>query len=826
VHTVCPVVWLDEKSDCASPWLGNKGANLARMRQAGYPVPAGFVITAQAYVEFIAANGLGETSLADRLQEAFIHGTYPREQQEAILTAYRRLGSPAVAVRSSATAEDLPTASFAGQQSSFLNVTGEAALLEAIRRCWSSLWSERAVAYRRDRDQLSQVPQMAVVVQTMIPCDVAGVAFSVDPLTGAETVVIEAAPGLGEHVVSGMAEVERYTVDRGKVVASHSLRHGNLTADHVQEIAKTTIALERFFGAPQDVEWGFWKGALYLFQSRPVTVSSGSFYTEILHGDDHLWTSGFLNERFPQPVSPLGWTLIRELLEPLALRDPLRYLGCSMPLEFPVVKLYRGHPFVNVSVFQRLYKLFPDFLLPEDARRFFPGGDTRLRHQVKVPRGWFDPRLWLSLFWHWILDPVNGSPWHNYRCWTRFVHIHERGIGRLWHQAETLAENSSMETAIDIVSEAQAISRRLLTIHRWSLTYAEMWYSGLRRLLAAWIGGEQGGRLSAQLVAGLPNKSVELNQALAELATNVAGQVFMAKYGHRSLCLDIYHPTFREQPELVKMLRQPGGRQPDVRVQAAQRESARAEVRQLLRRQKWGWLKARVFDKVLYYAQRYLPLREDQRFYWQKILAIQRKIFLRIGQQMVHRGWLKHQGAVFFATLDEVRGSLAGAAFPSAEIARRQLEFSRLNQDYALAPHLSYPVFLRGSQPLTESGDEINGVLRGQPVSPGLARGPVRIVTTPDQLDRIIAGDILVTRGADPGWTPVFGRLAGLVMEMGGQLSHGAVVAREYGLPAIAGVPGVTQRLKDGQQIIVDGLAGTVTPVDETAVESRRQIDC
>jgi pyruvate,water dikinase len=817
------VVWLDEVRESMSALMGGKGANLAKMRRAGHPVPSGFCITTHAFLEFLTTNGLSETAHADHLRAGLIQGSYPSCLQEAILTAYRRLGAGAVAVRSSATAEDLPTASFAGQQETFLNVCGEPALLDAIRRCWESLWTERAIAYRRERGPLAQETRIAVVVQSMVPCDVAGVAFSIDPLTGAKTVVIEAARGLGVQVVSGSVEVERYVLDRSSQICSASAVHVLLSTNQVQEIVKTVVALEQLFGAPQDVEWGLWNGALHLFQSRPITVLAHSFYTDVIPGDEHLWTSGFLNERFPQPVSPLGWTLIRELLEPLAFGDPLRFMGFSPPREFRFTKLYRGHPFVNVQVFQILYKPFPDCLLPEDARRFFPQGNTQLRRQAPYPCGLFDPRFLAAILWHFAQDPAHGSPLHNYRCWARFVPTHEQSMATLRRRADALTDASPMETAADLVSEAQALSAQLLSIHRWSLTYADLFYSALRRLLASWLGEEQSVARCAQLVAGLPNKSLDLNRALVGLATDADWQAFLAEYGHRSFCLDICYPTFREKPDQVKVLGGDGRRGLNVQERIGQREFAQADVHRSLRNQQWGGLKVRWFDWVLAYAQRYMPLREDQRFYWQKTLALQRTLCLWIGQRFVDRGWLERPADIFFVTLDELRRAIAGATFPSEEVARRRVEFDRNQQAFELAPHLSYPNFLRGNQPLAETTFEHTGVLRGQPVSPGLARGPVRIVTTPSQFERILPGDILVTHGADPGWTPIFGRIAGLMMEVGGQLSHGAVVAREYGLPAVAGIPGATQRFKDGQEVILDGLSGTVTPCD--AAPADREVE-
>ncbi|MFB3777733.1 MAG: PEP/pyruvate-binding domain-containing protein [Bryobacteraceae bacterium] len=712
------IAWLDGEGDASPEVLGGKGSRLAAMARAGFPVPAGFCVTTRA--DWEAAPAL----------------------EEAIRQAWRRLGVDSVAVRSSATTEDLPSASFAGQQDTYLSVRGEEAVLDAVARCRESLWNERAVAYRNALAADAEQPRMAVVVQTMIPADVAGVAFSMDPVTGAARPVIECTTGSGP-----------------------------LRQDLARQLTKALAGLERLFGGPQDIEWGFWEDRLYLFQSRPVTACATGFFTEDLPGDDHLWTSGFLNERFPQPVSPLGWTLIRELLEPLAIRDPLRFLGYRPPENLPLTKLYQGHPYVNVHVFQVLYKRFPKRLLPEDARRYFPEGNTDLRKQAAYPSSLLNPRIAASLLWNFLRDPANCSPFHNFRVWERFTLEHDAAMAAL------VGGEESVEDLWRRMERAQALNARLLAIHRWSLTHADVLYSLLRRSL--------GGDLAARLVAGLPNKSVELNAALAAVKTESDWRAFCEAYGHRSFSLDIYRPTFAETPEEVLRLASGG-----------ERERPRLQVRQRTGAGLGTWLIAAV--------QRYMILREEQRFYWQKTLALQRTLALRMGRL------LPPGEDIFFATMDELRHAARGSPLPQEAISRRKAEFIRLERSAGA----DYPAFLRGSQPVWEQQEE-GDVLCGQPVSPGTARGAARVLLTPRDLDSVAAGEVLVTRGIDPGWTVVFGRIAALVTETGGQLSHGSVVAREYGLPMVTGVQGATRMLKDGQLVEVNGTAGLVRMVKE-----------
>ena len=680
-------------------------------------------------------------------------------------------------------------------------MTGEADMLDAIGRCWASFWSARADAYRRCLGSKVGECGMAVLVQEMIPCEAAGVAFTTDPLSCKDAVVIEAAPGRGDAVVDGLVHVERYTVDRAsrKITADCDRRH--LSDTQVRRLAEAALALEDLFRQPQDVEWGFAGDLMYILQSRPITALAPSPFTDILPSDKHLWTSAFLNERFSSPMSPLGWALIRELLDRLAFRDPLRYLGYPGAEKLPVTKLHQGHPFVNVRVFQVLYKLFPDRLLPEDARRFFPRGDTAMRREADYPSSLFAPRLLWSLLRHFLADAANWSPFHNHRCWKNFLRLHETSMDSLVHRCEKLDSSSGLDQALLILEDAQALSARLLAIHRWSLTHADVFYSLLRRLSVSWLNRPDSAAVSARLVSGLPNKSMELNRALQQLAAGAALHQFMEAYGHRSFSLDIFHPTFAEEPDRVLQMAGRQLRGPDSAISAAGRESELQAVRRSLRPQSLGQFKVRLFDWILGCARHYMPLREDQRFYWQQALALQRRVCLWMGRRCVERGDLERADAIFHFTLDEVRRMVRGKVPASDAIARRRSEFARLQAMWENDPELAYPAFLLGREPLRDQAGEDLLVLRGVAVSPGLASGPARLIVSPADFERIAPGDILVTRAADPGWTPIFGRLAGLVTETGGQLSHGAVIAREYGLPAVSGVEGASRLLQKGDRL-------------------------
>jgi len=475
-----------------------------------------------------------------------------------------------------------------------------------------------------------------------------------------------------------------------------------------------------------------------------------------------------------------------------------------------------------------LYRVFPDLLLPEDAYRYFPEGQTSLRRQAPYPLGLFDPRFLWSMLRHFVHQPAVWSPWHSHRVWARFAQRHAQRNQQLEREFKALCDESATVQSIWATHErAQQLNAELLALHRWSLTCADLLYGLLRRLLQARVGVQEALCLCTALVTGLPNRSVELNDALHELAQvqntpsfAQAFSQFISQYGHRSFSLDIYYPPFADEPaQVLGLLKglQSEGRQTQAGQERAQtRSQAERQALRAMGSGPLGGLRRSLLWHVLRLTRCYMPLREEQRFFWQKTLALQRHLFLRLAQYMVAQGLLEKGEHVFFLAIDEMR-AYVNAQTDAQGYARlastREQQFARLRQENDSAPAWSYPPFLRGNRPWETIARAPQGQFQGRAISPGLAQGRVVVVFTPEGFDRIRPGDVLVTRGIDPGWTPVFGLLSALVMEHGGQLSHGAVVAREYGLPTVAGIPGITRALHDNDVVIVDGLNGLVSVV-------------
>ena len=530
--------------------------------------------------------------------------------------------------------------------------------------------------------------------------------------------------------------------------------------------------------------------------------------------NETLWTAAFLNERFTAIVSPLGWSFVGALFEQLALRDPLRYMGLPDADTIPATRLWHGHPYANVEIFQIFYKPFPSAFVPADAVRYFPNGDLTYRQRAPYPRSIFQPRFLLSLAYHLARAPLVASPW-NYLAWRRFIPQHDARVALLKNELDAA---TNAQQVLRVIAWAYQLDAQFLRIHRWSLTYADLFY----KLLTRWMGAD-----AQQWISNVPNKTRQVNAELAALAqrssplsaellqriraheplnqaerrTADALEIFLRRHGHRAFSLDIAQPTFRDDPtQLLGLLNA-----------SAQTDPMPPDFARLR-----AWQRPFVS-----FARRYAQLREDQRYYWHKSLAVTRSAYLTLGRDLAARKIIANADEIFYATRAEI------AAYYGMELEPEELNviISARMQEWKTYAEMdrtrgadAYPLFLHGDLPLQEraQSESQESEWRGRGVSAGVARGAVRVVHSPRELANVNAGEILVAPSTDPAWTPVFARLAGLVLERGGVLSHGAVVAREYHLPAVVGIADATRLLREGEQIEIDGASGWVRRVAES----------
>lgn len=537
-----------------------------------------------------------------------------------------------------------------------------------------------------------------------------------------------------------------------------------------------------------------------------------------------LWTAGFLNERFTTIVSPLGWSYVGALFEQLALRDPLRYMGYPRAETISATRLWHGHPYINTLILQIFYKPFPDWLVPADAVRYFPQGDPEYRKRAPYPRSVFQPRFLFSLIYHLLRDPLVTTPL-NYLVWDRFTVYHDAQTAQL---KERLERATDARDVLAVIHATYQLDAQLLHIHRWSLTYADLFY----KMLAGLTGAP-----ALDLMSRVPNKTRMVNQELARLAelsppvdarllariangedlsaaeTRTASALarFLERHGHRAFSLDIAQPTFNDDPfqllplmASAALIREPA--------QIVEHVAGAAPISNA---------SALVLAPLIALARKYAQLREDQRYYWHKSLAVTRRAFLILGTDLAARGIIQGSADIFFAVHDEIK-AYYGMRLGPEELARAIRQRKTEWQGYAAREQAgvadAYPSFLLGDAALApeqKTDDKPMDEWRGRGVSAGTARGRARVVRDPRDLGRVNAGEILVTLSTDPAWTPVFGRLAGLVMERGGVLSHGAVVAREYHLPAVTAMAGITESIREGEWVEVDGTNGRVRRVIE-----------
>ncbi len=836
--------------------VGGKAAGLATLIAGGLPVPAGFCLTTSAYREFVAAAdlspqiaaALGDPALAIDLAGVVGAAEVPPALAAEIAAAYGALSSDgvpvAVAVRSSATAEDLPGASFAGQQDTYLAVTGTAAVIESVRRCWGSLWNDHAVAYRRRAGiEGADEVAMAVVVQRLVDADAAGVCFTADPVTGVrEHVVINATWGLGEALVGGEVTPDLVVVDartgatvRNAVATKHvmtvrtasgtelrdvpaALRDAAvLSASDVATLLDHARAVQRLFGVPMDIEWARADHAVWILQARPITS-----LPDDLMGLE--WSRDMLIERYPDPVTPFTWSIVSDTFF-TSLDRCVRDLGGSFPAGVPLVRRLRGCVYLNVDAFQQGMGSL-GFRPPVDR-----GDRTDVVSSGRTAREGVAALRRLARLVRLVLG--------THRDWDRRLPAYRTATlqAREIRWADLTARGLR-----DALLNQGALVTPMLDNHARSIVAGDVTLQLLRWLTTHWL-TDVDGHAVLTLLSGLSgNITVETNHELWRLADHVrrhpgvaalvaAGvptradlaeveggpefadrfEAFLTTYGHRSPRYEARHPTWSEDPAAVVTLLRlllAGGADPRESEAAAARtrESFTAAARRRL-----PLPKRVVFDAVLSLTQTYFRLRENQQFHLVLGNPAMRAMLAEIGVRLVRRGHLASAGDVYLLERDEIAallgglddpGDPAGARATRALIAARTAELERHAATRA-------PRRLGGSLPAAPT--EVGLVRHGTPASRGTATGRARIVRGPQDFGSVRPGEILVAPATTPAWTPLFGLVAGLVTEHGGLLSHSSVVAREYGLPAVVGVPDALAFIPDGAEVTVDGESGAVT---------------
>jgi pyruvate,water dikinase len=800
--------------------VGGKGLSLGRLAGAGLPVPAGFCVTTAAY-----------RRLRGRPPE--MGSDFVRQLHEA----YQRLGGGPVAVRSSATAEDGAVTSFAGQQETFLGVTGADAVCVAVARCWASLDSERAAAYRRRQGVSADGLAMAVVVQRLVHAEVAGVLFTRDPLDAeGRRMLVEAAWGLGEGVVSGRVSPDRYHLDRqsGCVLERHvGMKAVEVTADgerevpaerqhlpclddaRLAELAELGRRVEALYGEARDVEWAWAEGRFWLLQARPITAADAADRALARHHEivnlvgraepgGTVWSRFNVPEGMPEPTS-MTWALVDRLLSGrggcgLMYRD-IGYGRQASAAEESVYDLIAGRVYCNLSREARRHPGWLPVEYPFAALKADP-------LQALAPRPVRDPSRAGPLFW--LLLPLR-LPFLTAAAVRRVVRLGALSAGFADHFRQEVLPAFTAEVdraAADDWSQLDTpallerfnywVRRTLDEFARDSLkptALATVARAGLEGWLRRKLGPERARAALGELSMGVkPDPEADLTGALRDLAAGRLGrEEFLKRFGHRgSQDMELAQPRWAEDPSALDHLPAPAealaGDEPAQRWEKVAAEAGLSA------------LERAALDPQVRALHTYLGLRETAKHHFMRGYALIRRALVELDCR--HR----LNGGVFFLTPDELPRLVQGEDFAALVAERRRWRAAMLSLE--LPPVLFSDDLEAIGRPLPVEGAD---TLQGLPLSAGAAEGPALVLSEP-RTDGLPAEPyVLVCPSTDPAWVPLFARARGLVMEVGGVLSHGAIVAREYGLPAVAGIPGVQKRLRTGQRLRVDGARGTVT---------------
>ena len=803
--------------------VGGKGLSLGLMAGAGLPVPEGFCITTDAYRHDNKNPLAADCPLA-----------------QEILAAYRSLGCGLVAVRSSATAEDGAATSFAGQQETILGVGGENALLEAVRRCWASLDSERAMAYRQKQGMADDDRAMAVVVQKLVPADVAGVLFTTDPLDPeGRQMLVEASWGLGESVVSGRVTPDRFNLDRhsGAVMNRHiNAKTTQVTAAgqsdvpyekqnqaclgdaQLQELAALGRRVVEYYGDSRDIEWALAAGKFWVLQARPITTISAAERESLrreevaalqakANPEGTVWSRYNLAEILPEPT-PMTWAIVRRFMSGsggfgLMYRD-LGFQPDPAIEHECVYDLVCGRPFCNLSREPLMYANGLPLEHVFTALKAQP--DKALYPQATLN--------WARAGWRfWLFFPA--SLWRGMRVAVQLqktldgfsTKFREQVIRNFVKEVDAagLCNLRELESPALLEQLEHWIQRTLCDFARESLkpTVIAAWLMGnVEKSLTKSLGAEPARRAIGQLTLGAgADADANLSSALRDLAEGRLEKIaFLKGFGHRcSQEMELAQMRWSEDPAQVdRMMKSHGSVQRPVPAESTAQVSELLNAAGLAEPVKT--VLGKMLDRDLPKLKNFLGLRETAKHYLMKGYAEIRRILVTIDLRF------GLQGGIFYLVPDELRQLASGKDFSKVIAERRRRRAIALSFE---VPQTLFSDDLEAiGRPIIPSGAD---TLQGVPLSAGVAEGPALVLETPNLSELPNEPYILVCPSTDPAWVPLFLSAKGLVMETGGVLSHGAIVAREFGLPAVAGLPGIQRRLKSGQMLRVDGATGNVS---------------
>ncbi|MDQ2086088.1 PEP/pyruvate-binding domain-containing protein [Herbivorax sp. ANBcel31] len=847
---------------------GGKAANLGEMIDAGFPVPGGFVVLTDSYKRFLEKNNLEKdikvlinkvkcndsdiNKAVKKIKNLFEMGEIPEDIKKEIDETYKKIGSPTVAIRSSATAEDMPGMSFAGQYSTYLNVKGLEDVYKYIKKCWASLWNERAVSYRSKQNMVNSDLAHGIVVQKLIKSEKSGIIFTANPVNGKrDEVLINSSWGLGEAIVGGEVNPDQWVISKktfkvtNKDITTKKVKTvrrekgielvpvpkekqeiSTLNDEEIQELTRLSVKVEEYFNSPQDVEWAFESGKFYLVQTRPVTTLYPMYKTQKNEDDFRIYVNLFLySQSMKEPFTPMGFNLVKQ-----AYANLLNKFGTK---NYKGDKLwwfhnFGGRAYADVTNLLRSKKNVDK--LKNNKRNDKDPLTTKALIQV-IERN-KDEIMDKSKAGIKVLSKLN------LRLFKVLIEASYKSIYATINPKE--ARRRSFSSGDNKIEELKKEKEKLKTLEE-KLSFVEKNSHG--GIIAAWDAtfytaitltymdkAEKIMKKYLDDVSDLQyieksvpyNVTTEMGMSMLNIAKKLDGKgmkasekdkdirKFLKQYGDKSSYVeaDVASTTWSEEPEYVLDLINSFIENKSYNEEMEKFHKDREEAQKAIERIKEnmekeaGKRKAKKIVKILTHYREMFGLRELPKYYLTKVLSIVRFVLIDIGEKLVKAGRLEDKMDVFYVNIEDIRSK------------KDLKEIVKVNkEEYIRETNRPMP-----PRVITSTGESIYSVVEkagenafaGVAVSPGVYEGRIKVLNSPVQGQKLEKGDILVTAATNPAWTPLFLKIGALIMETGGPISHGSVVAREYGVPAVVGVAEATSMLKDGQIVKVNGETGVI----------------
>ncbi|OXT07380.1 phosphoenolpyruvate synthase [Thermoanaerobacterium thermosaccharolyticum] len=853
--------------------VGGKGANLGKLSIIdGIQVPDGFCVTTEVYKEIIETNKeislllaqlsllnaddrRGISEISAKIRKAIEGISIPKAIDNEITGYLKQLGEKnAYAVRSSATAEDLPTASFAGQQDTYLNIVGKEAIFKHISKCWASLFTDRAVTYHIQNGFDHCKVYLAVVIQKMVFPKAAGIMFTADPITGNRKVLsIDASFGLGEAMASGLVNADNYKVRESKIIykkistkklAIYALKEGGteekkieserqnmqtLTDEQILQLDKIGRTIEAYFGCPQDIEWCRYDNKFFIVQSRPITTLYP--IPDVHDGKNHVYMSFGHQQMMTDAMKPLGLSFFQLISDdfPLIQAGGRLFIDLAHDMASPIGRM------IILKVLENADPLMYNAIKKLMKRKEFMKSLAHGRRVFSIGSGY--------LSWPLLTQFIKILRGNDRDFSKTLMSQSEAHVKKLQKNIVNLSEDEVFDFILEAVKQLKKDMYSPQSMGTVFVgVYATSW---INKKMGKWIGEKNAADLLSQSVDNIVTS--EMGLELLDVADVVRSypdvmnylehakdgtffedldkleggnsvsksiQAYLKKYGIR--CpgeIDITRPRFNEKPTaLITMLIsdiknfEPGAHKAIFERSLMEAKQMEQDIIKRIEKLPNGKRKAKKTKEMISRLRNFIGYREYPKYLMMGYYWVIKQALIREAVQLMQKGIIREKEDIYYLTFEELR-----------EVVRtKRLDYSiimRRKEEYKIYEKLTPPRIM------TSEGEIISGeydtakipkgALAGIPASSGIIEGRARVILKMEDA-YLEEGDILVTAYTDPSWTPVFVSIKGLVTKVGGMMTHGSVIAREYGLPAVVGVENATKLIKDGQRIRVNGTDGYV----------------